>query len=139
MKSSQIEDLPRLVQLPKILDRRGNLTFIEGDNHIPFTIERTYLIYDVPGGQIRGGHAFKEQKELIVALSGSFDVILDDGFNKSKYTLNRSYFGLYVPPYTWRHMENFSTNSLSMVLTSAIYDDHDYIRDYEEFRNSRRK
>lgn len=139
MQSSQIEDLPKLIQLPKILDRRGNLTFIEGDNHIPFTIERTYLIYDVPGGQIRGGHAFKDQKELIVALSGSFDVILDDGINQSKYTLNRSYFGLYVPSKTWRHMENFSTNSLSMVLTSGIYDDHDYIRDYEEFRNIKRK
>jgi hypothetical protein len=139
MQSSQIEDLPKLIQLPKILDRRGNLTFIEGDNHIPFTIERTYLIYDVPGGQIRGGHAFKDQNEFIVALSGSFDVILDDGINQSKYTLNRSYFGLYVPSKTWRHMENFSTNSLSMVLASGVFDEHDYIRDYEEFRNSRRK
>lgn len=127
-----MEEKVRLIELPKILDKRGNLTFI--DNNIPFKIKRTYLIYDVPGGQIRGGHAFKKQEEFIVALSGSFDVILDDGINKYKYSLNRSYFGLYVPSKVWRHMENFSTNSLSMVLSSHSYNEEDYIRDYDKFK-----
>ena len=123
----------RIIQLPKILDRRGNLTFIEGDNHIPFEIKRTYWIYDVPGGEIRGGHAFKEQDELIVALSGSFDIVLDDGFEKKTYQLNRSYYGLYVPKGIWRQMENFSTNSLSMILASTAFNKEDYIFDYELF------
>lgn len=123
----------RVIQLPKILDRRGNLTFIEGDNHIPFEIKRTYWIYDVPGGEIRGGHAFKEQDELIVALSGSFDIVLDDGFEKKIYQLNRSYYGLYVPKGIWRQMENFSTNSLSMILASTAFNKEDYIFDYELF------
>jgi len=123
----------RVIHLPKILDRRGNLTFIEGNNHIPFEIKRTYWIYDVPGGEIRGGHAFKEQDELIVALSGSFDIVLDDGFEKKTYQLNRSYYGLYVPKGIWRQMENFSTNSLSMILASTAFNKEDYIFDYELF------
>jgi len=129
----------RIIQLPKILDRRGNLTFIEGDNHIPFEIKRTYWIYDVPGGEIRGGHAFKEQDELIVALSGSFDIVLDDGFEKKTYQLNRSYYGLYVPKGIWRQMENFSTNSLSMILASTAFNKEDYIFDYELFCKERNK
>ena len=129
----------KLIQLPKILDRRGNLTFIEGHNQIPFSIKRTYWIYDVPGGQIRGGHAYKELEELIVALSGSFDVVLDDGVEKKTFSLNRSYVGLYVPKGMWRHIENFSTNSLAMVLASDRYDKQDYIRDYDEFTTYARK
>lgn len=129
----------RIINLPKILDRRGNLTFIEGNNHIPFAIQRTYWIYDVPGGQTRGGHAYKQLEELIVALSGSFDVVLDDGFEKQTYSLNRSYVGLYVPKGMWRHIENFSTNALAMVLASDQYDENDYIRDYEEFKQYVRK
>ncbi len=132
-------DNVKLLQLPKILDRRGNLTFIEGNNHIPFPIKRTYWIYDVPGGQIRGGHAYKELEEVIVALSGSFDVVLDDGVKKKTFSLNRSYVGLYVPKGMWRHIENFSTNSLAMVLASERYDANDYIRDYDEFKNYARK
>jgi len=123
----------RLIDLPKILDPRGNLSFIEEENHIPFKIQRTYWIYDVPGGQVRGGHAFKEQQELIVALSGSFDVFLDDGTEKKVFSLNRSYYGLYVPRGLWRKMENFSTNSLAMVLSSTRFSEEDYLRDYNEF------
>lgn len=123
----------RIIQLPKILDRRGNLTFIEGENHIPFEIKRTYWIYDVPGGETRGGHAFKEQDEFIVALSGSFDVVVNNGKSKKKYHLNRSYFGLHIPHGQWRSMENFSTNSLALVLASTKFDDNDYIRNYNDF------
>jgi dTDP-4-dehydrorhamnose 3,5-epimerase-like enzyme len=123
----------KIIQLPKILDDRGNLTFIEGENHIPFKIERTYWIYDVPGGEIRGGHAYKELDELIIALSGSFDVVLDDGREKRTFSLNRSYYGLFVPKMIWRQMENFSTNSLALVLASAPYNAMDYIREYEQF------
>jgi len=122
-----------LIKLPKIEDPRGNLSFIEELNQIPFKITRVYWIYDVPGGQSRGGHAFKEQQELIVALSGSFDVILDDNLGKREYSLNRSYYGLYVPNLIWRSMENFSTNSLCLILASTHYDEKDYIRDYHEF------
>ena len=125
----------KLINLPKIVDERGNLSFIEAENHIPFMIERTYLIYDVPGGETRGSHAYKELKEFIVALSGSFDVVLDDGFEKKTFTLNRSYYGLYVPKMLWRSLENFSTNSLCMILASEKYDVDDYIRDYDEFQN----
>ena len=124
---------PQIVQLPKFLDARGNLSFVEQGNHIPFTIKRTYWLYDVPGGESRGGHAYKENQEFIVALSGSFDVILDDGHEKKKYTLNRSYYGLYVPEGFWREMDNFSTNSLAMILSSTDYDANDYVRDYDEF------
>lgn len=122
-----------LIYLPKIEDPRGNLTFIENSNHIPFDIKRVYWIYDVPGGAVRGGHAFKEQKEFIVALSGSFDVILDDGHDKQVFHLNRSYYGLYVPSKIWRSMENFSTNSLALVLASTPFDENDYVRSYFDF------
>jgi dTDP-4-dehydrorhamnose 3,5-epimerase-like enzyme len=127
-------DEVKLIQLPKILDRRGNLTFIEGNNHIPFQIKRTYWIYDVPGGETRGGHAYRKLQEFIVALSGSFDVVLDDGVKKKTFSLNRSYYGLFVPAGMWRHMENFSTNALAMVLASDDYNENDYIRKYDEFR-----
>ena len=123
-----------LINLPKIVDPRGNLTFIESAVHIPFEIKRVYWIYDVPGGETRGGHAFKEQEEFIISLSGSFDVIIDNGLTKEKFSLNRSYYGLYIPAGTWRHMENFSTNSLAMVLASTPFDKNDYIRNYDEFK-----
>lgn len=124
---------PRIINLPKIEDPRGNLSFIEEEKHIPFKIERTYWIYDVPGGQIRGGHAFKKQKEFIVALSGSFDVVIDDGVTKQTYLLNRSYYGIYIPAGLWRKMENFSTNSVAMVLSSTQFSEEDYIREYKDF------
>lgn len=123
----------QLINLPKILDPRGNLSFIEEKNHFPFEIKRTYWIYDVPGGEIRGSHAFKETHELIVALSGSFDVILHDGSKEYKYSLNRSYYGLYVPNKIWRRLENFSTNSLALILASTEYNQEDYIRDFDHF------
>jgi dTDP-4-dehydrorhamnose 3,5-epimerase-like enzyme len=128
-----------IIQLPKFEDPRGNLSFIEEFNHIPFKIERTYWIYDVPGGEIRGGHAFKEQQEIIVALSGSFDVVVDDGQNKQTFSLNRSYYGLYLPAGFWRQMQSFSTNSLALVLSSTYYDKEDYIFDYEIFLAYRRE
>ena len=123
----------KIIDLPKFLDRRGNLSFIEEDSHIPFKIARSYWIYDVPGGEKRGGHAYKENQEFIVALSGSFDVILDDGKKKEVFSLNRSYYGLYVPKGLWREMENFSTNSLALVLASTPYDANDYIYDYQKY------
>ncbi len=122
-----------IINLPKIEDERGNLTFIEEENHIPFKIKRVYWIYDVPGGQKRGGHAFKEQQEFIVALSGSFDVAIDDGKQKQTFSLNRSYYGLYIPNGLWREMNNFSTNSLALVLSSTEFSEGDYIRDYAAF------
>ena len=123
----------RIIQLSKIVDPRGNLSVIEELKDIPFKIERAYWIYDVPGGEKRGGHAYKENDEFIVALSGSFNVVLDNGIGKTIFTLNRSYNGLYVPKGLWREMENFSTNSLALVLSSTKYDQNDYIRDYQEF------
>lgn len=129
---------PRILDLPKFEDLRGNLSFIEEENHIPFKIERAYWIYDVPGGQVRGGHAFREQREFIIALSGSFDVVVDDGSSRKVYSLNRSYYGLYIPCGLWRQMENFSTNSLAVVLSSTKFIESDYIRDYEEFLNYRK-
>jgi len=123
----------KLINLPKIEDPRGNLSFIEEEKHIPFKIERTYWIYDVPGGQDRCGHAYKKQIEFIVALSGSFDVLIDDGKEQKSYTLNRSYCGLLLPAGLWRQMENFSTNSLAMVLNSAKFTEEDYIMEYTEF------
>jgi dTDP-4-dehydrorhamnose 3,5-epimerase-like enzyme len=123
----------KLINLPKLEDPRGNLSFIEEENHIPFKIARIYWIYDVPGGQVRGGHAFKEQQELIIALSGSFDVLVDDGKVQKTFSLNRSYYGLFVPAGFWREMQNFSTNSLAMVLSSTHYDADDYIHGYQEF------
>lgn len=126
-------DKPEIIQLPKIEDLRGNLTFIEENNHIPFEIKRVYWIYDVPGGQTRGGHAFKWQKEFIVALSGSFDVVVKNGVSEQKYQLNRSYYGLYVPNGLWRHLENFSTNAIALVLSSTKFDINDYLRDFEKY------
>jgi dTDP-4-dehydrorhamnose 3,5-epimerase-like enzyme len=123
----------KLIELPKILDPRGNLSFIEEFEHVPFKIERTYWIHDVPGGEVRGGHAFKEQLELVVAISGSFDVIVHDGNERQRFHLNRSYFGLYIPNGLWREMDNFSTNSVVLVLSSTPYAPTDYIRDYDEF------
>lgn len=125
-----------IIQLPKILDQRGNLTFIEEQNHIPFKIERTFWIYDVPGGENRGGHAFRETEEFIIALSGSFTVLLDDGHEKQEFHLSRSYYGLYVPEMVWREMTDFSTNSLALVLSSTTYSTEDYIRDYNIFLTS---
>jgi len=125
--------MPHIINLPKIEDQRGNLTFIEEENQIPFKIKRVYWIYDVPGGQKRGGHAFKEQQEFIVALSGSFDVAIDDGKQKQTFSLNRSYYGLYIPNGLWREMNNFSTNSLALVLSSTEFSEDDYIRDYAAF------
>lgn len=124
---------PTIIQLPKFLDARGNLSFVEQENHIPFIIRRTYWLYDVPGGECRGGHAYRENQEFIIALSGSFDVILDDGLEKKTYTLNRSYYGLYVPKGLWREINNFSTNSLALILSSTDYDANDYVRDYDVF------
>ncbi len=126
---------PRLINLPKYLDKRGNLSFIEEETHLPFRIRRTYWIYDVPGGEHRGGHAFRETDELIVALSGSFDVVLNDGMKEWKFALNRSYFGVYVPKMVWRILENFSTNSLALVIASTAFSENDYIRDFNEFRS----
>lgn len=132
MKEAQI------IQLPKFLDARGNLSFVQQEEHIPFVIRRTYWLYDVPGGECRGGHAYRENQEFIVAMSGSFDVVLDDGVEKQTFTLNRSYYGLYVPKGLWREMENFSTNSLALILSSTDYDADDYVRDYEEFLKQKR-
>lgn len=123
----------KIIELPKIEDPRGNLSFVEQFKHTPFQIKRVYWIYDVPGGQVRGGHAFKEQQELIIALSGSFDVLVDDGIEKLTFSLNRSYYGLYLPAGMWRQMQNFSTNSLALVLSSTHYNREDYIYDYNEF------
>jgi len=123
----------RIIELPKIADPRGNLTFIEGERHMPFSIRRAYWIYDVPGGEIRGGHSYRTLHELIIAVSGSFDVVVDDGREKKVFSLNRSYYGLYVPNLYWRELENFSTNSLCLILASAVYSEADYVRDYAEF------
>lgn len=134
IKSSYMTvDDVKIVELPKFADPRGNLSFVEQLNHIPFEIKRTYWIYDVPGGENRGGHAFKENQEFIVALSGAFDVTVDDGVSKKIFTLNRSYYGLYVPAGLWREMENFSTNSLALEFGSIHYDEKDYIRDYSDY------
>ena len=133
-----MEDKARIIELPKFLDARGNLSFIEEFKHVRFKIERPYWIYDVPGGEARGGHAYKENREFIVALSGSFDVILDDGRERKTYSLNRSYYGLYVPKGIWREMDNFSTNSLALILSSTAYNAEDYIYDYQQFLSMRK-
>ena len=128
--------MEELIELPKILDVRGNLTFMENSRHFPFDIKRVYWTYDIPGGEIRGGHAFYTQQELVVALSGSFDIVVKDkDGTERRYHLNRSYKGLYLPPLTWRHIEDFSTNSLSLHLNSGDFSESDYIRDYEHFCN----
>jgi hypothetical protein len=126
----------KIIDFPKILDSRGNLTFLQNPNQVPFPIKRVFWTYDVPGGEIRGGHAYKNQEEIIIALSGSFDVVITnkDG-SKEKISLNRSYYGLYIPAYTWRHMENFSTNSLGLHLSSSIFDAADYLRDFEQYKS----
>jgi dTDP-4-dehydrorhamnose 3,5-epimerase-like enzyme len=123
----------KLIELPKFNDARGNLSFIEGGQHIPFDIKRVYYLYDVPGGSDRGSHAHKNLQQFIVAMSGSFDVVLDDGKEKKRFHLNRSYSGLYVCPMMWRDLDNFSSGSVCMVLASTYYDVDDYIRNYEEF------
>ena len=124
----------QIINLPKFLDKRGNLSFAEELKQVPFKVMRSYWIYDVPGGEARGGHAYKENQEFIVALSGSFDVILDDGREKKTFSLNRSYYGLYVPNGIWREMNNFSTNSLALILASTPYSKEDYIFDYDSFK-----
>ena len=123
----------KIIDLPIIEDRRGNLTFIEGGKHIPFDIQRVYYLYDVPGGSHRGGHAHKNLHQLLIAMSGSFDILLDDGRTKFKYHLNRSYYGLYIPPMMWREIDNFSSGSVCMVLASEHFSEDDYYRDYEQF------
>ena len=125
---------PKIINLPKIIDERGNLSFFEHPKQLPFEIARTYWIYDVPGGETRGGHAFREQQEFIVALSGSFDVVLHNGNEEIKFHMNRSYYGLYVPKMYWRSMENFSTNSLALSVSDKIFSEKDYVRDFNEFK-----
>lgn len=124
---------PKIIELPKFLDARGNLSFAQNNTHIPFEIKRTYWLYDVPGGESRGGHAYRETEEFVIALSGSFDVIVNDGKEKRTFHLNRSYYGLYIPKGIWREMDNFSTNSLALEFASTNYNPEDYIRDYNEY------
>lgn len=125
----------KIIELPKIIDRRGNLSFFESSNHVPFEIKRTYWIYDVPGGETRGGHAYKELQEIVIALSGSFDVHVESSQGVEVYSLNRSYNALYLPPGTWRSLQNFSTNAVCLVAASAVYNESDYIRDYLQFKS----
>ena len=134
-----VEEKAQIIQLPKFLDVRGNLSFLESGKHVPFEIRRTYWIYDVPGGCLRGSHAFKTEKEFIVALSGSFDVVVHDGTEEKRYSLSRSYYGLYLPPMHFRTLDNFSTNSLALVVSSADFSEEDYIRDFDEFIREARK
>jgi len=132
MKRSYLDDC-KIINLPRITDPRGNLTFVEGGNHIPYDIARAYYLYDVPGGAERGGHAHKKLEEFIVAMSGSFDILLDDGKEKRRFHLNRSYMGLYIPPMIWRDLSNFSSGSVCMVLASHRYDESDYFRNYDDY------
>lgn len=131
---ARIADI-QLLDFPKVLDERGNLSFIQNSDQIPFDIERIYLIYDVPGGAIRGGHAYRQNQEVIIAISGSFDLVVNDGQSEVKYSLNRSYYGLYVPNGLWRQLENFSTNSLCLIIASQPYEENDYVRDFNEFKS----
>lgn len=126
---------PEIIKLPKIMDPRGNLSFFEHPNQLPFEIARTYWLYDVPGGEVRGSHAFREQQEFIIALSGSFDVVVNDGKKEERFSLNRSYYGLFIPKMYWRRIENFSTNSLALIVSDKNYNEADYIRDFEDFKN----
>lgn len=126
----------RLMPLPKISDPRGNLSFVESERHVPFRIERVYTIYNVPGGERRGGHAYRTLHEFVISLSGSFDVVLSDGRDTQRHSLKRAYYGLYIPPMIWRHMEDFSTNGVALVLASQHYDAAEYFRDYELFRQA---
>jgi hypothetical protein len=123
----------RMIELPRVQDARGNVTFVESLRHVPFRFERVYWTYDGPGGERRDGHAYRTAHEFLIALSGSFDVVLDDGSESRVLTLNRAYFGVYVPNMVWRHLQNFSTNTVCLVLTSTAHSDSDYIRDYDEF------
>lgn len=133
MKNYQTIENCSIIDFPKIQDPRGNLSFLEGNTHIPFDIKRAYWIYDVPGGEIRGGHAYSDLEECIIALSGSFDVVIDDGYNSKIISLNRSYFGVYVPPMIWRTIQNFSTNALCLILASKPYSENLYIRSYDKY------
>ena len=126
----------RLIDLPKVNDPRGNLTFIENDRHIPFDIKRVYYLYDVPGGALRAGHAHKTLHQFLIAMSGSFDITVDDGHHKMKFHLNRSYYGLYIPPMVWREIDNFSSGSVCLALASDFFDEADYYRQYSEFKKS---
>jgi len=132
-----MDDQIILTKLPRIVDQRGNLSFFENKAQIPFDIKRVYWIYDVPGGEIRGGHAYKTLQEVIIALSGSFDVVLNNGKHEERYALNRSYNALIVPKMIWRHMENFSTNSLAFIATNEFYSENEYIRDFDEFKKAK--
>jgi dTDP-4-dehydrorhamnose 3,5-epimerase-like enzyme len=124
----------RLIELPRVEDRRGNLTFIEEKRHVPFEIKRVYYLYDVPGGEARGGHAHKKLQQFIIAANGSFDIVLDEGLSKERYHMNRSYYGLYIPSGVWRELDNFSSGSVCLVLASEYFDEEDYIRDYNVFK-----
>ena len=124
----------RIMGLPKVDDTRGNLTFIEEDSHVPFKIKRVYYLYDIPGGESRGGHAHKNLEQFIIAANGSFDVVIDDGYNSMRFHLNRSYYGLYIPRMVWRELDNFSSGSVCLVLASEHYEEEDYIRDYDKFK-----
>lgn len=126
----------RTIDLPKVTDRRGNLTFVEGHTHVPFDISRVYYLYDVPGGSERGSHAHKNLHQFVISMSGSFDIVLNDGFNEKRFHLNRSYYGLYICPMIWRTLDNFSSGAVCMVLASEKYDEGDYIRDYDEFQKA---
>jgi dTDP-4-dehydrorhamnose 3,5-epimerase-like enzyme len=142
IKFCKLIDLPKIedprgnLDLPKIEDPRGNLTFIESDRHIPFDIKRVYYLYDVPGGALRAGHAHKTLHQFLIAMSGSFDVTVDNGHNKTKFHLNRSYYGLYIPPMVWREIDNFSSGSVCLALASNIFDEADYYRQYPEFKKA---
>jgi dTDP-4-dehydrorhamnose 3,5-epimerase-like enzyme len=131
-------DQCRIINFPKIADNRGNLSFIEGYNQIPFDTKRIYFLYDVPSGAARGGHAHKELQQIIIALSGSFDINLDDGITKKTISLNRPHYGLYIPPGVWSDLTNFSSNSLALSLASELYNESDYVRDYESFKRMAR-
>lgn len=128
----------KIIELPKILDERGNLSFLEEEKHIPFRIKRIYWVYDVPGGEVRGGHSYSKNEEIIIALSGSFDVVIDNGKSISTFSLNRSYYGLYVPNGLWRHMENFSTNALGFIVASTDFSEADYERDINKYHTSKK-
>ena len=127
----------RIIEINKILDQRGNLSFLQSDKEVPFEIKRVYWIYDVPGGEFRGGHAFKQQQEVIVALSGSFEVVLHNGKEEQRFLLNRSYYGLYVPNMIWRSLENFSTNSLALIVSDMAFQESDYMRDFDDFKKAK--
>lgn len=139
MRGPELLKQCRLVELPKVADPRGNLTFVEGGEHIPFDIRRVFYLYDIPGGADRGGHAHRELQQLIIAMSGSFDLVLDDGYRQERLHLNRSYYGLYVPPMVWREMDNFSSGSVCLVLASTPYNESDYYRDYDIFLSAARR